>query len=146
MPSEEFPLHGEVVAVLRKHWKTELLDRFDADFGIGGVFFIANGTPYEVRFDLEEAPDEFVLRAGAENPFMEVSREMLKAFLAAMQKAYPEVQYGFGNVCGQGMEVSVTGRVPSSPDRALAVESEFLRCKQLIDDCIAGQHRVIGEL
>ena len=134
-------LSEELAVLVTKLFSTGLLR--DAD-ELGGVrlCFITNNRLYQLEVQTEDSPTEFTLSAGTENPYMEVTPAVMQAFIAAMRKKFPSANYGPRGPHGADFSASALGRkLPGLP-----LEAEFLRCKQVVDQCLDGQSRVAFDL
>ena len=134
-------LSDELAALVVKLYPTQL--RREADEG-GGVrlSFITNNRLYQLEVQTDDSPTEFTLSAGTENPYMEVTPAVMQAFIAAMRKKFPSANYGPRGPHGADFSASALGRkLPGLP-----LEAEFLRCKQVVDQCLDGQSRVAFDL
>ena len=134
-------LSEELAALVPRLFPTGLMR--DADEG-GGVrlSFITNNRLYLLEVQTEDSPTEFTLSAGTENPYMEATPAVMQAFVAAMRKKFPAANYGPRGPHGADFSASALGRkLPGLP-----LEAEFLRCKQVIDQCLDGQSKVVFDL
>lgn len=134
-------LSEELAAVVRRSYPTELLR--DAD-ELGGVrlSFITNNQLYQLEVQTEDSPNSFTLSAGTVSLFMEAPPGGMPAFVAAMRKKFPSASYGPGGPHGADFSASALGRRLPGP----RLEAEFLRCKQVVDQCLDGQSRVAFDL
>ena len=134
-------LSAELAALVAKLYPTQLLR--DADEG-GGVrlSFITNNRLYQLEVQTEDSPMQFTLSAGTVSLFMEAPPGGMKAFVAAMRKKFPSANYGPGGPHGADFSTSALGRKLPGPK----LEVEFLRCKQVVDQCLDGQSRVAFDL
>jgi len=121
----------------------DIVDDYDAEFGVGGYGFITNGRLYKLSFNTEERPLAFTLSSGSDCPYWEASKESLDRLIKDMNKAHPSSNYCWRGVFGYQMGVSAEGSVPDSPDRKIFVQAELLRCKQVLDLALDGQSDVI---
>ena len=85
---------------------------------------------------------QFTLSAGTVSLFMEAPPGGMKAFVAAMRKKFPSANYGPGGPHGADFSASALGRKLPGPQ----LEVEFLRCKQVVDQCLDGQSRVAFDM
>jgi hypothetical protein len=134
-------LSDELAALVVKLYPTQL--RREADEG-GGVrlSFITNNRLYLLTVQTEDSPTEFKLSAGTENPYMEATPGVMQAFVAEMRKRFPSANYGPRGPHGADFSASALGRKIGG----LPLEAEFLRCKQVVDQCLDGQSKVISDL
>lgn len=131
----------ELTELVRKLYPTELMRSADEAGGVK-LSFITNNRLYQVEVQTEEAPLQFTLTAGAENPFMEGPPGGMQAFVRAMRTRHPSAHYGPQGPHGADFGASAGGRkLPGLP-----LEAEFLRCKQVVDLCLDGQSAVIRAL
>lgn len=133
-------LSDELADLVRRLHATQL--RRSADEG-GGVrlSFITNNRLYLLTVQTEDAPDEFTLAAGTENPFMEASGSTMERFLREMRRRHPSANFGPRGPHGDDFGASALGRrLPGLP-----LEAEFRRCKQVVDLCLDGQSAVIQD-
>ena len=134
-------LSEELAVLVTKLFSTGLLR--DAD-ELGGVrlCFITNNRLYQLEVQTEDSPTEFTLSAGTENPYMEATPAVMQAFIAEMIKRFPSANYCPRGPHGADFSASALGRkLPGLP-----LEAEFLRCKQVVDQCLDGQSRVAFDL
>jgi hypothetical protein len=134
-------LSEELATLVPRLFPTGLMR--DADEG-GGVrlSFITNNRLYQLEVQTEDSPTEFTLSAGTENPYMEATPAVMQAFIAEMIKRFPSANYGPRGPHGADFGASALGRkLPGLP-----LEAEFLRCKQVIDQCLDGQSKVVCDL
>lgn len=142
----DFPdsrLPGECLALIHELFTKDIVDTYDEEFGCGGFAFITNGRLYQLSFNTEEKPQAFTLSSGSDCPYWEASKETLDRLVKDMNKAHPSSNYCWRGVLGYQMGVSAEGVVPDSSERKLFVKAELLRCKQVLDLAIDGQHEVI---
>ena len=132
----------ETKALLTRLYRTELIDSFEQDFGTGGLAFITNGRLYQVGFNLTDTPPAFTLSAGAPMPFMEASPEIIEEFKREMLRRFPLAHYRARGPFGFPFGAHVEGVLPDLRQ----LEPEFLRCKQLLDECLDSQSRVAFDL
>jgi len=131
------------LALIQEQFTKDIVDDYDGEFGVGGYGFITNGRLYKLSFSTEDSPLEFTLSSGSECPYWEASKEALDRLIKDMNKAYPSANYCWRGVYGYQMGVSTKGTVLDLPDRKKAVQAELLRCKQVLDLALDGQHEVI---
>jgi hypothetical protein len=134
-------LSEELATLVPRLFPTGLMR--DADEG-GGVrlSFITNNRLYQLEVQTEDSPTEFTLSAGTENPYMEATPAVMQAFITEMRKKFPSANYGPRGPHGADFSASALGRkLPGLP-----LEAEFLRCKQVIDQCLDGQSKVVFDL
>lgn len=136
-------LPGECLALIHALFTKDIVDDYDEEFGCGGFAFITNGRLYQLSFNTEEKPQAFTLSSGSDCPYWEASKETLDRLVTDMNKAHPSSNYCWRGVLGYQMGVSAEGVVPDFPERKLFVKAELLRCKQVLDLAIDGQHEVI---
>jgi hypothetical protein len=134
-------LSEELADLVVKLYPTQLMRSADEGGGVR-LSFIANNRLYQLEVQTEDSPAEFTLSAGTENPYMEVTPGVMQAFLAAMRKRFPSANYSPRGPHGADFGASAGGRKLFG----LPLESEFLRCKQVIDLCLDGQSAVIRSL
>ncbi len=142
----DFPdsrLPGECLALIHELFTKDIVDDYDEEFGCGGFAFITNGRLYKLSFRTESKPLAFTLASGSDCPYWEASKETLDRLVTDMNKAHPSSNYCWRGVLGYQMGVSAEGVVPDSAERKLFVRTELLRCKQVLDLAIDGQHEVI---
>jgi hypothetical protein len=134
-------LSDELAALVAKLYPTQLMR--DAD-ELGGVrlSFITNNRLYQLEVQTEDSPTEFTLSAGTENPYMEATPAVMQAFIAAMRKKFPSANYSPRGPHGADFSASALGRKLLG----LPLEAEFLRCKQVVDQCLDGQSKVVFDL
>jgi hypothetical protein len=134
-------LSDELAAIVTRLYPTQLLRSADE---IGGVklSFITNNRLYQLSVQTEDAPNEFTLTVGTENPFMEAPPGGMQAFVRAMRARHPSAGYAPGGPHGADFSANASGRKLFG----LPLEAEFLRCKQTIDLCLNDQGRVAGEM
>ncbi len=134
-------LSDELAALVAKLYPTQLLRSADEGGGVR-LSFITNNRLYQLEVQTEDSPTEFTLSAGTENPYMEATPAVMHAFIAEMRKKFPSANYGPRGPHGADFGASALGRkLPGLP-----LEAEFLRCKQVIDQCLDGQSKVIFDL
>ena len=138
MPTD---LSDELAAVVRKLYPTELLRSADEGGGVQ-LSFITNNRLYQLEVQTEDSPTEFTLSAGTENPYMEATPAVMQAFIAEMRKKFPSANYGPRGPHGADFSASALGRKIAG----LPLEAEFLRCKQVVDQCLDGQSKVVFDL
>ena len=102
-----------------------------------------NGRLYKLSFRTEDKPLAFTLASGSDCPYWEASKKTIDQLIVDMNKAHPSSNYCWRGVLGYQMGVSAEGLVPDSSERKLFVKAELLRCKQVLDLAIDGQHEVI---
>ena len=134
-------LSEELAALVTKLFPTGLLRSADEGGGVR-LSFITNNRLYQLEVQREESPTEFTLSAGTEKPYMEATPAVMQAFIAAMRKKFPSANYGPRGPHGADFSASALGRKLPGPQ----LEVEFLRCKQVVDQCLDGQSRVIFDL
>ena len=142
----DFPdsrLPSECLELIHDLFTKDIVDDYDAEFGVGGYGFITNGRLYKLSFNTEERPLAFTLSSGSDCPYWEASKESLDRLIKDMNKAHPSSNYCWRGVFGYQMGVSAEGSVPDSPDRKIFVQAELLRCKQVLDLALDGQSDVI---
>ena len=131
-------LDQELAVLVTKLYPTQLMRSADEGGGVK-LSFIANNRLYLLFVQTEDAPMEFTLSAGTENPYMEVTPGVMQAFVRAMRARHPSANYGPNGPHGADFGASAGGRkLPGLP-----LEAEFLRCKQVVDLCLDGQSAVI---
>ena len=131
-------LDQELAALVTKLYPTQLMRSADEGGGVK-LSFIANNRLYLLFVQTEDAPMEFTLSAGTENPYREVTPGVMQAFVRAMRARHPSADYGPNGPHGADFGASAGGRkLPGLP-----LEAEFLRCKQVVDLCLDGQSAVI---
>ena len=134
-------LDQELAALVTKLYPTQLMRSADEGGGVK-LSFIANNRLYLLFVQTEDAPMEFTLSAGTENPYLEVTPGVMQAFVRAMRARHPSADYGPNGPHGADFGASAGGRkLPGLP-----LEAEFLRCKQVVDLCLDGQSAVISDL
>ena len=132
----DFPdsrLPSECLELIHDLFTKDIVDDYDAEFGVGGYGFITNGRLYKLSFNTEERPLAFTLSSGSDCPYWEASKESLDRLIKDMNKAHPSSNYCWRGVFGYQMGVSAEGSVPDSPDRKIFVQAELLRCKQVLE-------------
>lgn len=130
----------ELAALVAKLYPTQLMRRAD-EGGAVRLSFITENRLYVLTVQTEDAPQEFTLAAGTENPFMEAPPGGMQAFVAAMRKRHPSANFGPRGPHGDDFGAEALGRkLPGLP-----LEAEFLRCKQVVDLCLDGQSAVIND-
>jgi hypothetical protein len=134
-------LSDELAAVVRKLYPTELLRSADEGGGVQ-LSFITNNRLYQLEVHTEDTPLEFTLSSGTENLFMEAPPGGMQAFVATMRKKFPSANYGPRGPHGADFSTSALGRKLPGPK----LEVEFLRCKQVVDQCLDGQSRVAFDM
>jgi hypothetical protein len=134
-------LSEELATLVPRLFPTELMRSADEGGGVR-LSFITNNRLYQLEVQTEDSPTEFTLSAGTENPYMEATPAVMQAFVAAMRKKFPAANYGPRGPHGADFSASALGRkLPGLP-----LEAEFLRCKQVIDQCLDGQSKVVFDL
>jgi hypothetical protein len=134
-------LPEELAALVTKLYPTELMRSADEGGGVR-LSFITNNRLYQLAVQTEDSPTEFTLSAGTENPYMEATPAVMQAFIAEMRKKFPSANYGPRGPHGADFSASALGqKLPGLP-----LEAEFLRCKQVIDQCLDGQPKVVFDL
>ena len=131
-------LDQELAALVTKLYPTQLMRSADEGGGVK-LSFIANNRLYLLFVQTEDAPMEFTLSAGTENPYLEVTPGVMQAFVRSMRARYPSAHYEARGPHGADFGASVSGRKLFG----LPLEAEFLRCKQVVDLCLDGQSAVI---
>jgi hypothetical protein len=131
----------ELAALVTKLFPTELMRSADEGGGVR-LSFITNNRLYLLTVQTEDSPTEFTLSSGTENLFMEAPPGGMQAFVAAMRKKFPSANYGPRGPHGADFSASALGRKIAG----LPLEAEFLRCKQVVDQCLDGQSRVAFDL
>ncbi len=127
--------------MVTKLFPTGLLRSADEGGGVR-LSFITNNRLYQLEVQTEDAPTEFTLSAGTENPYMEATPAVMQSFVAAMRKKFPSANFGPRGPHGADFSASALGRkLPGLP-----LEAEFLRCKQVVDQCLDGQSKVVFDL
>jgi hypothetical protein len=134
-------LPEELAAVVRKLYPTELMRSADEGGGVQ-LSFITNNRLYQLEVHTEDTPLEFTLSAGTENPYMEATPAVMQAFIAEMRKKFPSANYGPRGPHGADFSASAAGRKLPGPE----LEAEFLRCQQVVDQCLDGQSREAFDL
>ncbi len=134
-------LDQELAVIVTQLYSTELMRSADE---IGGVrlSFITNNRLYLLFVQTEDAPMEFTLSAGTENPYLEATPAVMQAFVRAMRARHPSADYGPRGPHGADFGASARGTRLAG----LLLEAEFLRCKQVVDLCLDGQSAVIRSL
>ena len=132
------------LALIKEQFTKDIVDGYDAEFGVGGYGFITNGRLYKLSFNTEDQPLEFTLSSGSDCPYGEASKGTIDRLIAGMNKAHPSANYCWRGVYGYQMGVSTKGTVLGLPDRKKAVQAELLRCKQVLDLALDSQHDVIS--
>jgi hypothetical protein len=136
-------LPSECLALICELFTKDILDTYDGEFGVGGYGFITNGRLYKLSFHTESEPLGFTLSSGSECPYWEASKRTIDQLIVDMNKAYPSANYCWRGVYDYQMGVSTQGTVLDLPDRKRFVQAELLRCKQVLDLALDGQHEVI---
>ncbi len=142
----DFPdsrLPAECLALIQELFTKDIVDTYDAEFGVGGYGFITNGRLYKLSFSTEDEPLAFTLSSGSDCPYWEADQAALDRLIKEMNKAHPSANYCWRGVYGYQMGVSTTGSVLDLPDRKIAVQAELVRCKQVLDLALDGQDEVI---
>ncbi len=134
-------LADELAALVTRLYPTQLLRSVDEGGGVK-LSFITNNRLYQLSVQTEDAPNEFTLSAGTENPFMEAPPGGMPAFVRAMRAEHPFAYYEPRGPHGADFGASASGRKLFGRP----LEAEFLRCKQTIDLCLDDQGRVAGEM
>ena len=134
-------LSEELAELVAKLYPTHLMRSAD-DGGFVRLSFITNNRLYLLSVQTEDSPTEFKLSAGVENPYMEVTPGDMQAFLAAIRKRHPSANYSPRGSHGADFGASAHG----TKIAGLPLETEFLRCKQVVDLCLDGQSAVIYAL
>ncbi len=145
----DFPdsrLPAECLALIQELFTKDIVDTYDAEFGLGGYGFITNGRLYKLSFSTEDEPLAFTLRSGSDCPYWEADQAALDRLIKEMNKAHPSANYCWRGVYGYQMGVSTTGSVLDLPDRKIAVQAELVRCKQVLDLALDGQEEVISRM
>ena len=134
-------LSEELAALVPRLFPTEMMRSADEGGGVR-LCFITNNRLYQLEVQTEDSPTEFTLSAGTENPYMEATPAVMQAFITEMRKKFPSANYGPRGPHGADFSASALGRkLPGLP-----LEAEFLRCKQVIDQCLDGQSKVVFDL
>ena len=134
-------LSEELAALVAKLYPTQLMRSADEGGGVR-LSFITNNRLYLLFVQTEDSPLEFTLSAGTENPYLEATPAVMQAFVREMRLRHPSANYGPQGPHGADFGASALGRnLPGLP-----LEAEFLRCKQVIDQCLDGQSKVIFDL
>lgn len=134
-------LDQDLAAIVTRLYPTQLVRSADEGGGVK-LSFITNNRLYQLSVQTEDAPNEFTLSAGTENPFLEAPPGGMHAFIRAMRAEHPSAYYEPGGPHGADFGASASGRrLFGRP-----LEAEFLRCKQMIDRCLDDQGRVAGEM
>ena len=141
LPDSRLP--HECLALIRELFTQDIVDDYDEEFGCGGFVFITNGRLYKISFRTEDKPLAFTLASGSDCPYWEAGKKTIDQLIVDMNKAHPSSNYCWRGVLGYQMGVSAEGVVPDSSERKLFVKAELLRCKQVLDLAIDGQHEVI---
>ena len=136
-------LPSECLALICELFTKDILDTYDGEFGVGGYGFITNGRLYKLSFHTESEPLGFTLSSGSECPYWEASKRTIDQLIVDMNKAYPSANYCWRGVYDYQMGVSTQGTVLDLPDRKRFVQAELIRCKQVLDLALDGQHEVI---
>ncbi len=142
----DFPdsrLPAECLALIQELFTKDIVDTYDAEFGLGGYGFITNGRLYKLSFSTEDEPLAFTLSSGSDCPYWEADQAALDRLIKEMNKAHPSANYCWRGIYGYQMGVSTTGSVLDLPDRKIAVQAELVRCKQVLDLALDGQEEVI---
>ncbi len=142
----DFPdsrLPAECLALIQELFTKDIVDTYDAEFGVGGYGFITNGRLYKLSFSTEDEPLAFTLSSGSDCPYWEADQAALDRLIKEMNKAHPSANYCWRGVYGYQMGVSTTGSVLDLLDRKMAVQAELVRCKQVLDLALDGQAEVI---
>ena len=134
-------LSDELAALVVKLYPTQVMRSADEGGGVT-LSFITNNRLYQLFVHTEDSPGEFTLSAGTENPFLEAPLGGMPAFVAAMRRRFPSAHFRPRGPHGADFGASAEGR----PVSGQSLESEFLRCKQVIDLCMDGQSAVIRSL
>lgn len=134
-------LSEELAALVTTLFPTQQMRSADEGGGVR-LSFITNNRLYQLEVQTDDSPTEFTLSAGTENPYMEATPAVMQAFVAAMRKKFPSANYGPQGPHGADFSASAAGRKIGS----LPLEAEFLRCKQVVDQCLDGQSRVAFDL
>lgn len=129
--------------MIQELFTKDIVDTYDAEFGVGGYGFITNGRLYKLSFSTEDEPLAFTLSSGSDCPYWEADQAALDRLIKEMNKAHPSANYCWRGVYGYQMGVSTTGSVLDLPDRKIAVQAELVRCKQVLDLALDGQDEVI---
>jgi len=143
MDDPDSRLPAECLALIRELFTKDIVDTYDGEFGVGGYGFITNGRLYKLSFHTESEPLGFTLSSGSECPYWEASKRTIDQLIVDMNKAYPSANYCWRGVYDYQMGVSTQGTVLDLPDRKRFVQAELLRCKQVLDLALDGQHEVI---
>jgi hypothetical protein len=143
MDDPDSRLPAECLALIRELFTKDIVDTYDGEFGVGGYGFITNGRLYKLSFSTESAPLDFTLSSGSDCPYWEATKESLDRLIKDMNKAHPSSNYCWRGVYDYQMGVSTQGTVLDLPDRKRFVQAELLRCKQVLDLALDGQHEVI---
>jgi len=134
-------LSEELAVLVTKLFPTQQMRSADEGGGVR-LSFITNNRLYQLEVQTDDSPTEFTLSAGTENPYMEATPAVMQAFIAEMRKKFPSANYGPRGPHGADFSASALGRkLPGLP-----LEAEFLRCKQVIDQCLDGQSKVVFDL
>jgi hypothetical protein len=133
-------LSDELAALVAKLYPTQQLRSADEGGGVR-LSFITNNRLYLLTVQTEDAPKEFTLTAGTENPFMEAPPGGMPAFVRAMRARFPSAD--FRSPGPHGADFGATAHGAKLP--GLPLEAELLRCKQVIDLCLDGQSAVIAD-
>jgi hypothetical protein len=142
----DFPdsrLPAECLALIQELFTKDIVDTYDAEFGVGGYGFITNGRLYKLSFSTEDEPLAFTLSSGSDCPYWEADQAALDRLIKEMNKAHPSANYCWRGEFGYQMGVSTKGTVLDLPDRKKAVQAELVRCKQALDLALDGQDEVI---
>ena len=134
-------LSEELAALVPRLFPTELMRSADEGGGVR-LSFITNNRLYQLEVQTEDSPTEFTLSAGTENPYMEATPAVMQAFVREMRHRHPSANYGPQGPHGADFGASARGaRLAGLP-----LEAEFLRCKQVIDQCLDGQSKVVFDM
>jgi hypothetical protein len=136
-------LPSECLALICELFTKDILDTYDGEFGVGGYGFITNGRLYKLSFHAESDPLGFTLSSGSDCPYWEASKRTIDQLIVDMNKAHPSSNYCWSGVYDYQMGVSTKGTVLDLPDRKRFVQAELIRCKQVLDLALDGQHEVI---
>ena len=134
-------LSEELAVLVAKLYPTQLMRSADEGGGVK-LSFITNNRLYLLYVQTEDAPTEFTLSAGTENPYLEAAPGVMQAFVRVMRARYPSAVYEPRGPHGADFGASASGRKLVG----LPLETEFLRCKQVVDLCLDGQSAVIRSL
>ena len=137
----DFPdsrLPAECLALVRELFTKDIVDTYDAEFGVGGYGFITNGRLYRLSFSTEDEPLDFTLSSGSDCPYWEADKATLDRLNKEMNKAHPSANYCWRGEFGYQMGVSTKGTVLDLPDRKKAVQAEVARREAKLQKALGG--------